>query len=231
MLKLHFLGRGAAFYPSFRNTNAFFEKGKDLFFLDFGESSFAQVVASLPLKDYENIYVLLTHLHADHSGSLASMTSYLYFVLHKKLIIVHPEETVCRLLALQGVGPECYQYLPRLPESTGVQAVPVPVQHAKDIHAFGYLLTSEEETLYYSGDAAQLPPAVLEDFLSGKIARLYHDTASHPSSSHCYYERLVQAIPPQLRSRVSCMHLDCDMVDQLKQLGFDVVVCFDQEEK
>ena len=50
MLKLHFLGRGAAFYPVFRNTNAFFEKGKNLFFLDFGESAFAQVAAALPLK-------------------------------------------------------------------------------------------------------------------------------------------------------------------------------------
>ena len=116
MLKLHFLGRGAAFYPVFRNTNAFFEKGKNLFFLDFGESAFAQVAAALPLKEYEKIYVLLTHLHADHSGSLASMTSYLYFVLHKKLTIVHPEDTVVRLLALQGVGAECYEYLPELPQ-------------------------------------------------------------------------------------------------------------------
>ena len=229
MLKLHFLGRGAAFYPVFRNTNAFFEKGKNLFFLDFGESAFAQVAAALPLKEYEKIYVLLTHLHADHSGSLASMTSYLYFVLHKKLTIVHPEDTVVRLLALQGVGTECYEYLPDLPQDTGICAEPVPVQHALDIHAYGYRLTCDGETLYYSGDAAQLPPSVLEDFLSGKISHIYHDTASHPSDSHCYYQRPVDAIPPALRSRVSCMHLDCDMEQQLRALGFDVVQCFDQE--
>lgn len=229
MLKLHFLGRGAAFYPAFRNTNAFFEKGKDLYFLDFGESAFGQVAAALPLKEYEHVYVLLTHLHADHSGSLASLCSYLYFVLHKQVIIIHPEDTVDRLLALQGIAPECYIHLSRLPEETGIQAVAVPVQHALDIHAFGYRLTCDGETLYYSGDSAQLPQDVLQDFLSGKIGHLYHDTASHPSSSHCYYQLLVDAIPQSERHRVSCMHLDCDMVDQLRQLGFQVVECFDQE--
>lgn len=105
----------------------------------------------------------------------------------------------------------------------------MPVQHALDIHAYGYRLTCDGETLYYSGDAAQLPPSVLEDFLAGKISHIYHDTASHPSDSHCYYQRLVDAIPPALRSRVSCMHLDCDMEQQLRALGFDVVQCFDQE--
>lgn len=230
MLKLHFLGRGAAFYPAFRNTNAYFEKDRDLYFLDFGESAFGQVAASLPLKDYENIYVLLTHLHADHSGSLASLTSYLYFVLHKRVTIIHPEETVVQLLTLQGIAPECYQYLPRLPEETGIQAIPIPVQHALDIHAFGYRLTCDGETLYYSGDSAQLPQDVLEDFLSGKVQHIYHDTASHPSESHCYFQRLVDAIPQAERRRVSCMHLDCDMVDELQRLGFRVVECFDQEQ-
>ena len=43
-MELTFLGRGAAFYPAFGNTNAFFLSGGDLFFLDFGESAFEKAV-------------------------------------------------------------------------------------------------------------------------------------------------------------------------------------------
>ena len=73
MINLKFLGKGAAFYPVFGNTNAFFEKDGDLFFLDFGESAFEKAVRLLDLTAYRHVYVLITHLHADHAGSLASL--------------------------------------------------------------------------------------------------------------------------------------------------------------
>ena len=43
-MELKFLGRGAAFYPAFGNTNAFFAQSEDLFFLDFGEAAFEKAV-------------------------------------------------------------------------------------------------------------------------------------------------------------------------------------------
>ena len=76
MMNLSFLGKGAAFYPAFGNTNAFFEKDGDLFFLDFGESAFEKAVRLLDMASYRHVYVLITHLHADHVGSLASLLSY-----------------------------------------------------------------------------------------------------------------------------------------------------------
>ena len=89
-MKLHFLGRGAAFYPAFGNTNAYFTEDNDLFFLDFGESAFEKAVRLLDLKSYRNIYVLLTHLHADHAGSLASLCSYTHLVLGLTIRISSP---------------------------------------------------------------------------------------------------------------------------------------------
>ena len=50
MFDLKFLGRGAAFYPAFGNTNAFFEMGEDLYFLDFGEAAFERVTRLFDLK-------------------------------------------------------------------------------------------------------------------------------------------------------------------------------------
>lgn len=223
MFDLKFLGRGAAFYPAFGNTNAFFESDGDLFFLDFGESAYEKVVRLLDLRKYRRIYVLLTHLHADHSGSLASLLSYTHCVLHLQVIVVHPVDTVTQLLSLQGISPQFYSYHSALPKDCHVSAQPFEVPHAEDMRAFGYLLSDGEERIYYSGDAAELPQEIARRFLAGEIARIYHDTASHESRSHCYYQRLVDIIPRERRHAVYAMHLDGDYVDMLKELGFSVV--------
>ena len=222
-MELKFLGRGAAFYPAFGNTNAFFAQGEDLFFLDFGEAAFEKAVRLLDLKSYRHIYVLLTHLHADHAGSLASLCSYTHLVLGLTIYVVHPVDTVVQLLRLEGIGNDLYHYLPALPPDCPVSAQFVPVQHASDMQCFGYVLRTGDDSLYFSGDAARLPEQVKEQFLAGEIKRIYHDTASHESQAHCWYRRLEDDIPPQRRGDVFCMHLDGDYADQLRQLGFQVV--------
>lgn len=224
MFDLHFLGRGAAFCPALGNTNAFFTVGDDLFFLDFGESTFEKAATRLDLVHPKQIYVLLTHLHADHAGSLASMISYTHCVLKREICVVHPLDTVNAMLRLQGIAPSFYEYAPALPKECAVQAEAIPVAHANDMQCFGYRLTDGEETIYFSGDAAMPPEAIVEAYLKGNVQRIYHDTASHPSASHCYYETLAQLIPSAQRANVWCMHLDTpDSIDTLKKLGFSVV--------
>ena len=64
---------------------------------------------------------------------------------------------------------------------------------------------------------------VAQGYLEGKIARLYHDTASHESAGHCCYRRLAERIPPEKRAGVNCMHLDGDYAGMLREMGFSVV--------
>lgn len=223
MITLNFLGRGAAFYPKFGNTNAWFAYGNDLFFLDFGEEAYHRVAGILPLEKYDHVYVILTHLHADHVGSLASLCSYMACVLHRTLDIIHPVDTVVQLLTLEGISKSFYRYATDLPENCPVQITPVEVQHAEDMKAFGYIVRSEEDAFYYSGDAAYLPEMVKTLYLDSSIDRIYHDTSSHESQSHCWYQRLEEAIPAEKREKVYCMHLDSDMVEFLQEKGFSVV--------
>ena len=223
MQELKFLGYGAAFYPVLGNTNAFFEAEGDLFFLDFGEAAYEKVVRLFDLKKYRNIYVILTHLHADHSGSLASLLSYTHCVLGVQVNVVHPLETVVELLKLQGISPKFYRYMPALPAGCPVEITPYDVPHAADMRAFGYVLREGGEAVYYSGDAADVPGPVLSAFLKGEISRLYQDTASKPSSSHCLYTHLEELIPMESRRRVFCMHLDGNYEHTLRDHGFSVV--------
>ena len=229
MFDLKFLGRGAAFYPAFGNTNAFFEMGEDLYFLDFGEAAFERVTRLFDLKKYKNIYALITHLHADHAGSLASLMSYSSMVLGLTVNVVHPNWSVLTLLSVMGIDPTFYRYLPTLPADCPVQMKVHEVAHAKDMRAYGLELSCEDETIYYSGDAADVPQAVLEGYLSGRISRIYQDTSSHPSAGHCYYQKLEAYFPREKRTNVYCMHLDHDYSQMLRDLGFGVVEVLDEE--
>ena len=229
MFDLKFLGRGAAFYPAFGNTNAFFEMGEDLFFLDFGEAAFERVTRLLDLKKYKNIYALITHLHADHAGSLASLMSYSSMVLGITVNVVHPNWSVITLLSVMGIDPTFYRYMPALPKDCPVQMIPHEVAHAKDMRAYGLELSCADETIYYSGDAAMVPQAIVDGYLSGRIARIYQDTSSHESAGHCYYKKLEALFPAEKRTNVFCMHLDHDYVDMLCELGFSVPEVLDEE--
>ena len=171
----------------------------------------------------------MTHLHADHAGSLASLMSYSSMVLGLTVNVVHPNWSVLTLLSVMGIDPTFYRYMPTLPDDCPVQMKVHEVAHAKDMRAYGLELSCADETIYYSGDAADVPQAVVEGYLSGRIARIYQDTSSHPSAGHCFYEKLEAYFPQEKRVGVYCMHLDHDYEQMLLDLGFKVVQVLDEE--
>ncbi len=99
------------------------------------------------------------------------------------------------------------------------------VRHVDNMECYGYLLSDEKETIYYSGDACEIPAEVKAQLFAGKLARIYQDTSTHDSAhpTHCYYGRLEAEIPPEWRERVYCMHLDSPCEELLKEKGFQVV--------
>ncbi len=222
-MKLNFLGKGCAFYPLYGNTSACFISGKELFLMDCGETAFEQLYRKIDFGEIERAYVLITHLHADHVGSLGTMISYFGCVLHKPIHVIHPETTIVELLTLEGISKSFYHYHKTLPvNDAGVCAEPVEVHHAEDMKCYGYLLRDEETCVFYSGDSAELPVCILEQFLEGKVDRIYHDTATQPSDHHGYYRKLEEVVPPEKRNQIYCMHLDSPCEDMLRSRGFRI---------
>lgn len=83
-MDLNFLGCGSAFNPLYGNTSAYFTNKDQLYVIDGGESVFLKLYQKELLKKYAGITIMVTHMHADHVGSLPSIISYCYYVLGKK---------------------------------------------------------------------------------------------------------------------------------------------------
>lgn len=224
-MQLTFLGKGACFYPNFHNTSAYFVHNNNLILLDCGETVYGRLMEKEDIDKYKQIYVIITHMHADHVGSLGSLLSYCACILKRKIVVVYPEKTICDLLTLMGIAPEFYSYKKELGSLIeGVKINPIEVEHASDMKCYGYEIETEKTHFYYSGDAANLPNDILKDFIDRKITDIYQDTSTHDSEHpfHMYFGKLEELIPTELRKFVHCMHLDCDCCADLKKKGFSV---------
>lgn len=90
---LKFLGRGSAFADE--HNSAFFIEDNELVLIDCPATSY-QKIKKMSWGQYNNIYILITHTHGDHSGGVGTMLQYIWFAscMKKKVIIVAPSEAV-----------------------------------------------------------------------------------------------------------------------------------------
>ena len=227
-MELHFTGIGAAYYPVLGSNCAFFEHDNHLYLIDCGESTFKAMYSRNEIFRYEKIIVLLTHLHADHIGSLGSFLSFCKNILQKKVLLVAEENTIVHILSQSGVQPDLYDFSTDFETcGTGRLSIhPQRVIHAKDMLCCGFVFACDGEKTYYSGDACAIPENILNAFLSGKIKTMYQECTflETDSASHSSLKKLCGWIPEQERNRVYCMHLGGNIEKEIVKAGFRIPV-------
>src|SRR5882672_6404611 len=89
-MQIQFIGTGGAFEPEYGNSSALVQCNGKTFLIDCGFT----VYASLKKSDLFNKidFILLTHLHNDHTGSLVNTLLHHYLLSNpgKKMKIVYP---------------------------------------------------------------------------------------------------------------------------------------------
>ena len=229
-MDLKFLGSGSAFNPAMENSNAYFRVGGTFYMLDCGETAFGRVWNNESYLNCGEVVALITHLHADHVGSLGSLISYSFYVTGKKVTVAHPLETIVELLDLLGIDRVCYEFKKlavdedcSLGESLRVK--PIAVERVRNMKCFGYLLSDKHESVYFSGDARSVPDEVIAGLRDGSIGRIYQDTSNKESDhpTHATLSYLEGIIPLEFRNRVYSMHLDYDYCELLRSKGFEVI--------
>lgn len=225
-MELTFLGVGSAYNTAWLNSNALFWHENSLVLLDCGESTFGELMAHGYLGNCKsNIYVILSHLHADHAGSLPSLCSYSISHLGKKVQVVYPGSEVETFLSLTGIPAEHYDHLTELGDTLpGVTQRAISTQHIPGYPSYGHWITCKEDSFYFSGDSCDIPPEVLDALMNDSIGCVYHDVEYNEmekiNGCHLQYQKLLRLVPKEKRGRVCCMHMNCDYRDRAAADGF-----------
>ncbi len=178
---LNFIGSDSGF--GLNNTSAYFINDKRFVLIDCGFTVFHKVKDII--VNYDEIDILITHLHNDHAGSLAQLLSYLYFVHNKKVRIISKCERIVDYLDLTATPRESYS----LVDGTDYVQV-IETEHVKGMDSYGFKINIDGKNIIYTGDTTTLEPFIpyMED-----VSELYTD-ASASSSVHLIIENVLDIL-------------------------------------
>jgi phosphoribosyl 1,2-cyclic phosphodiesterase len=232
MNELKFLGIGSAFNTELRNTSAFLKKDNSLLLIDCGGTVFHRLQELSLLAGIENLYIVITHTHPDHVGSLGDIIFYSYYILKRKANIFFPnKELIERFLESIGVTTEMYNINnftvigfndPKLGEITMEF---FPGSHVDTIPSYGFIMNQNTRSFYYSGDSNKLSDEILGKLKDERIHRIYQDTCGldYEGNSHLSLKKLCELVPKMLRNKVYSIHLDEHITEEeIKDNGFCV---------
>ncbi len=230
---LKFLGMGSAFNTTLGNTSAYIKTADSLLLIDCGGMVFHRLRELKVLEGVKDLYVVITHTHPDHVGSLGDLIFYAHYVLGVKTKVLFPRsDLLLPFLNAIGVTTDLYELISEplvvfeMPELGKVSLLFEENSHVEPIPAFGFYLKFADKSIYYSGDANEMKPSVLEGLACGEIDRVYMDTCGleYEGNSHFSLNKLAACVPKALRSQVFCMHLDAFVTpEEIRALGFEVV--------
>lgn len=203
---LKFLGRGSGF--SYENNSAYMESGNNLILIDCGYTVFNKARKKLDLSKYNTIYIVITHLHPDHAGSLGQMIMYLGYQLSKKPIIVSACEKMQDFLDNMGIDSDLYDLYPNA--LTRMKFIKTHHSSFCDAYGFEFGVLNDEnyriKRIVYTGDTFSLEP--FEPYLD-KADELYVDVSKGGIVHLQIDEVLPKLLEIQKRgTKVYLMHLD-----------------------
>lgn len=214
---LKFIGIGSAFNTEMGNNSGFIKKEGAMILIDCGGTVFERLKKVQLLKDISKIYIIITHTHPDHIGSLGDLIFYCHYKLKIKPVIYFPENTLIRkLFSVVGVKENMYIIKTAMKNTEidkGLGKFTIEYlqgSHAKSIPAYSFYLTLDKTTVYYSGDSNRISKEVIEKLKKDEIQNIYQDTTSidYVTTGHLPFKKLCEVIEESLRERVYCMHLD-----------------------
>ena len=194
-MQIKFLGTGGAFDYEYGNSALTVDMDQRIL-LDCGPSVFPSLMEKKLIKTID--YLLLTHLHGDHVGSLFQIAYYFKIFLNRKLkILVATTQFRAEIIALLnslGVPDQAYELLD-LNAVSGIIAIETTGKHAKNVTSFGYVFRHNNTTVYYSGDLGDV--SVSRDFLQNctdKNLTVFHEMSWNKGPAHTSYDELGQLL-------------------------------------
>lgn len=221
---LLFLGRGSAFAD--QHNSAFFVEDNELVLIDCPATSY-QKVKKMNWEQYDNIYILITHTHGDHSGGVGTMLQYVWFAsyMKKKVTIVAPSEEVKEdllllLMRIEGCEQDWFDIITADELNKKWFIAAVPTTHVKPLEGrcFGYHLNIHGNNVVYTGDTATLEPF---KSLLKRGSFLYTEAAYYKSAVHMYLKDMLAEYISFAESGVHVYLMHLDVEEEIKKMTAD----------
>ena len=219
---LSFLGNGAAFNFNSNNNCAYFIDKNCLYLIDCGEKIFNHILEKNLLKNIEKVYVLITHLHSDHIGSLEPMMYYMHYFTNIETHVYYPKSSrLKKLLILTGLT---FPFEIESPISNKIGDFTFEPVIQKHIYgSYGYFVYGKYN-FFYSGDTSIINKRAIKELKSNKIDCIYHEVTINPNAMiHTTLNDLCSSFNPELRKRVICMHFSSqETINACIKNGFSI---------
>lgn len=188
--EIKFLGTGGAFDIAQGNSAAIVNwQGKKIL-LDCGYTVYTRL-RELNLVDALD-YVLITHLHDDHVGSLSTLLYHRHFITNNPLTLLYPDDAfrdvLCKYLAYPMQNAENYCTLEVLASLAGTDYVDTYGLHVPEMYTYAYLFGEGEDGIVFSGDLGD------GNFLFKYLDQMpdcpttvFHDTCFRNTRAHAHY--------------------------------------------
>ena len=212
---LTFLGSDAGY--GLENNSAYIEKDGCLTIIDCGYTVFNKVKEKFNFINYNNIEVIITHLHNDHAGSLSQLILYAYFECNKKITIVSKCKNIRQYLNLCGTPDEAYEVLK---ETNTIKLI--STKHTPYLDAYGFVMQIDDKKIVYTGDTKTLEPFM--EYLNG--ADEFYVDVSKNGGAHLKIENVKDKLIEikNAGTEVNLMHIDDrDFIKKYAQGIFNIM--------
>lgn len=196
---LQFLGSDSGFGE--KNNSAYIELKNKIIIIDCGFTVFQELQKKFDFNKYDEIDIIITHLHNDHAGTLSQLISYLYFIYNKKVNVISKCERIKEYLDITGTPEDAYK-LKRNDENIEF----IKTEHVKHLDAYGFRLNLNGKNIVYTGDTKTLDPFI--PYLNG-VQEFYVDVSKF-GEAHLKIEDVLENLK-EIKNKgidIFLMHID-----------------------
>ncbi len=195
-MDISFIGTGGAFDYQYGNASAIIKLNGENYLLDCGHDVYHQLRVKEAIQPID--YIIVTHFHADHVGSLSTFILHHHlFVNGKQLKILYPEkhfkDALYNYLSFSLQKPEKYIAFIPMDNRPELDYLNTFGKHVPGMQTYSYIFREGDKMIAYSGDTADSD--TLFEYLEEKAAPdtvVFHDiTFDRQNGSHTYFKELV----------------------------------------